>query len=146
MRKQNQLVSLGLIFLVWFSFAFSCSGDGKRGGTSTGGNETASTNITIPGTYWRYMSLTKKGEKERPGSFPPDVEFCKAGTWSIRHYGKSILESGTYKVRGNRLIVTQETGTSFSGDFEMKQTGDMLELDDGEYVIRFKAAGKSGDC
>ena len=180
MRRHNLLISLSLIFLLWFCLAFACKNGSQQTSRSTktsqkSDSQTSSRNQTrnpktdnsededstysdeepaadsqetnlnsteIPGSYWSLISMTKKGEAVKDGSNPPDVEFCKSGDWGILHYG-GRREAGTYQVTGNRLVMKYEDGSLY-GDYTMTQNGNILTLDDGEYVLRLRVDGKAG--
>lgn len=98
---------------------------------------------SLAGTYWQLLSMTKKGETPEDSSAPPDVEFCRNGEWGILHYG-GRREAGTYQMAGNRVVMKYEDGELY-GNYSITRTGNMMVLDDGEYVLRLRSA-KSAGC
>ena len=88
---------------------------------------------SLAGTYWQLLSMTKKGETPKDSSAPPDVEFCRNGEWGILHYG-GRREAGTYQMAGNRVVMKYEDGELY-GNYSITRTGNMMVLDDGEYVL-----------
>jgi hypothetical protein len=148
MRRHSKV---GILTLVLFCCSAMLSGiscgqsaNGGRGPSNTdaasGGNGSsqAGGNLAdLPGTYWSLMSLTKKGEKEQLSQNPPDVQFCKDGTWSILHYG-GRHEGGRYQVQGSRLVMRTTDGALY-GDFQLSsRTGQDMLLDSGNYVMRLR--------
>jgi hypothetical protein len=92
----------------------------------------------LPGTYWQLLSLTEKGEKITDAQNPADVEFLKDGKWGILHYG-GRREAGTYEVKGDRLVMKNETGDLYiDAKMTWKPDGKVLELDSGKYLMRLR--------
>jgi hypothetical protein len=151
MKRHDLLINLGLVGLLWFCLAFSCSNEPTSHSTTDEpatttsrdtSTETSADAPEISGTYWSFISMTKRGEAVRETQNPPDFEFCKTGEWGLLHYG-GAREAGSYQVRGNRMVMKNEDGTLY-GDYRMSQSGNILTLDDGEYVLRLRADGKAG--
>ncbi len=153
MTKQKTLFNLTVVCGLWLCLGFTCNSGKRRSssnsgttqsGTPTQGDASTDTNISgLPGTTWALIARGKKGETVKEVATPPNVEFCKNGKWWVYHYG-GRFESGSYKVQGNRLVMKNEVG-SFGSDYQMKQDGSILELDDGENVFHLKADGAI-DC
>lgn len=101
----------------------------------TGGNAPAD----LPGTYWSLLSMTEKNEPIKDDNAPPDVELCKTGKWGMLHYG-GAREAGTYRLAGGRIVLKMEDGSAF-GDFRVTRKGNMMEWDDGKYLLRLKYIG-----
>ncbi len=97
----------------------------------------------LAGTYWQLLSMTKKGEAVTDNDSNADVEFCTNGEWGILHYG-GARDAGTYKQDGSGLVMKYEDGELY-GNSKMTRKGDILELNDGEYLLRLKYSGKA-DC
>lgn len=106
--------------------------------------QTAAAPTSLPGTYWQLLSMTKKGQAVKELSARPDVEFCRSGEWGILHYG-GRREAGSYKVTGNRLVMRYEGGELY-GNYRIARQGNIMELDDGEYVLRLRYVGPAGRC
>jgi hypothetical protein len=87
--------------------------------------------------------MTKKGQTPKDSSAPPDVEFCKNGEWGILHYGGRTREAGTYKLTGARLVMKDEDGALY-GDYKITREGNLMILDDGEYVLRLRYVSAAG--
>jgi len=139
MKKQakskllNSLQSLGIVFVMLFALGFAC-GDGKENTGST--PQTSSVQSNISGTYWQLLSMTKKDVPVEDDA-NADVEFSKSGKWGI-YRGGSAGQAGTYSVSGgNRLLMKYESGELY-GSYTMTRKGDILELDDGEYLLRLR--------
>src|SRR5262249_35048861 len=92
----------------------------------------------LAGTHWQLLSLTEKGEKIKDAETPAQVEFTKEGKWGIAHYAGE-KEGGTWKVKGDRLIMTSDDGTTYQ-DARMawKESSGILELDSGKYLMRLR--------
>jgi hypothetical protein len=94
--------------------------------------------LDLAGTYWQLLSLTAKGEKPTDASNPADVEFLKDGKWGVLHSG-GRREAGTYKVKDGRLVMTgEDKAPYFDAKMTWKPDTNMLELDDGKYLMRLK--------
>lgn len=142
---------VGILALVLFSCSamlsgISCGQDKNTSPKPRANDNTAPTSSSAPenlaGTYWSLMSMTTKGETEKESGSPPDVEFCRNGSWGMLHYG-GAREAGTYQVQRGRLIMKMEDGSLY-GDFQIKRNGDEMILDDGKYVLRLKYRHQSG--
>lgn len=95
----------------------------------------------IPGTGWDMMSIGKHGEAPSVAkSFAQSFSFSKDGRWSVARYGLAAGQMGTYKVQGNRLIMTNSLNGEIFGNYAMtwKAGENMMELDDGKWVLRMK--------
>lgn len=66
--------------------------------------------------------------------------FSKDGRWSVTRYGLTAGQLGTYKVQGNRLIMTNSLNGEIFGNYAMnwKAGQNMMELDDGRWNLRMK--------
>lgn len=73
-------------------------------------------------------------------SFAQSFSFSKDGRWSVARYGLAAGQMGTYKVQGNRLILTNSLNGEIFGNYTMSwNAGDnMMELDDGKWIMRMK--------
>ena len=92
----------------------------------------------ISGTNWQLLSLTSKGEKITDASNPADVEFLKDGKWGVLHYG-GRREAGTYEVKGDHLSMkTEDKELYMDGKMTWKADQQILELDDGTYLMRLR--------
>lgn len=95
----------------------------------------------IPGTGWDMISIGKRGE---PPSEAKSVyqcfSFSKDGRWSVTRYGLTAGQMGTYKVQGNRLIMTNSLNGEIFGNYAMnwKSGENIMELDDGKWNLRLK--------
>lgn len=118
----------------------------RKAEVSANDNAAASTSSSAPenlaGTYWSLVSMTTKGETEKESGSPPDVEFCRNGSWGMLHYG-GAREAGKYQVQGSRLIMKMEDGSLY-GNFQIKRNGNEMILDDGKYVLRLKYRHQAG--
>lgn len=111
--------------------------------TSGTSPETAPAPENLASTYWNLISMTTKGETEKPSGAPgPDVEFCSNGNWGMLHDG-GAREAGKYQVQGGRLIMKMEDGSLF-GDFQIKRNGNEMTLDDGKSLLRLKYQHHAG--
>lgn len=96
---------------------------------------------TIPGTGWDMMSIGKHGEAPSVAkSFAQSFSFSKDGRWSVARYGLAAGQMGTYKVQGNRLILTNSLNGEIFGNYAMSwnASDNMMELDDGKWIMRMK--------
>ena len=92
----------------------------------------------LAGTHWQLLSLTEKGEKITDAQTPAQVEFTRQGKWGIAHY-TGIKEGGTWKVQGDRLIMTSDDGTTYQdGKMAWKASTGILEIDSGKYLMRLR--------
>lgn len=150
MRRHSKV---GIIALVLFSSAMlsavSCGqsmnnrqSSNEPGRDTKGSPSSSSASEDLGGTYWSLMSMTTKGETEKESGSPPDVEFCRNGSWGMLHYG-GAREAGTYQVQGSRLIMKMEDGSLY-GNFQVKRNGNDMTLDDGKYVLRLKYRHQAG--
>lgn len=95
----------------------------------------------IPGTGWDMMSIGKRGEAPSVAkSFAQSFAFSKDGRWSVARYGLAAGQMGTYKVQGNKLIMTNSLNGEIFGNYTMswKPGENMMELDDGKWILRMK--------
>jgi len=95
----------------------------------------------IPGTGWDMMTIGKRGEAPSVAqSFAQSFSFSKDGRWSVTRYGLAAGQMGTYKVQGNRLIMTNSLNGEIFGNYAMnwKAGENIMELDDGKWVLRLK--------
>lgn len=95
----------------------------------------------IPGTGWDMMSIGKRGEAPSVAqSFAQSFSFSKDGRWSVARYGLAAGQMGTYKVQGNRLIMTNSLNGEIFGNYAMnwKAGENIMELDDGKWILRMK--------
>jgi len=95
----------------------------------------------IPGTGWDMMSIGKRGEAPSVAkSFAQSFSFSKDGRWSVARYGLAAGQMGTYKVQGNKLIMTNSLNGEIFGNYTMnwKPGENMMELDDGKWILRMK--------
>jgi hypothetical protein len=95
----------------------------------------------IPGTGWDMMSIGKHGEAPSVAqSFAQSFAFSKDGRWSVARYGLAAGQMGTYKIQGNRLIMTNSLNGEIFGNYAMnwKAGENLMELDDGKWILRLK--------
>lgn len=95
----------------------------------------------IPGTGWDMMSIGKHGEAPTTAkSFAQSFSFSKDGRWSVARYGLAAGQMGTYKIQGNRLVMTNSLNGEIFGNYAMnwKAGENMMELDDGKWILRMK--------
>jgi hypothetical protein len=148
MDRQRTLLKLMLAFSLLFGAAFSCGRSNRPGGGDSSVDVDAGNSASLPNlvsTNWSEISLTKKGEQEYQAGTYPNLQFCRDGSWAIHSYGGSDqyeLQGGKYQIRGNRVIMNNEDGSSF-GDFHLTSRTEeelVLESTDG-YVLRLKYLG-----
>ncbi len=132
MKRSGVLGILGAVLLLTAGLAAQAAAEDPP---KKGENEKP---LALPGTYWRLLSLTGKGEKITDADNPADVEFTKDGKWGILHYG-GMREAGTYAVKGDRVVMKSEDGSTYQ-DAKMtwKPGTEILELDSGKYLMRLK--------
>lgn len=94
------------------------------------------------GTYWQLLSMTKKGDTPKESSAPPDRSSCKNGEWASCTTA-ARARPGPSQMVGNRVVMKYEDGELY-GNYRITRTGSMMELDDGEYVLRLRYAKSSG--
>lgn len=95
----------------------------------------------IPGTGWDMISIGKHGEAPSVAqSFAQSFSFSKDGRWSVARYNLAAGQMGTYKVQGNRLIMTNSLNGEIFGNYVMswKSAENIMELDDGKWILRLK--------
>lgn len=99
--------------------------------------------LVLAGTSWQLLSLTEKGEKITDASNPASVNFTKDGKWEIV-FEDCIRIGGTYKVKGDRLVMTSDDGAVYQ-DAKMtwKPDSKILELNSGKFLMRLKSVKRN---
>lgn len=95
----------------------------------------------IPGTGWDMLSIGKRGEAPSVAqSAAQCFSFSKDGRWSVTRYGLTAGQMGTYKIQGNRLVMTNSLNGEIFGNYAMnwKAGENIMELDDGKWNLRMK--------
>ena len=145
MKFASSTISFSLVLLLSVSLSLACGvkqsdslsqrSDKADSNNAAPPNDSGQSNLA--GTYWSLLSITTKGEQEKEDkTAPPDVEFCRNGTWGMLHYG-GAREAGKYQIKGDRIIMKTEDGGIY-GDFQIQRKGNDLRLDDGKNVMHLK--------
>lgn len=94
----------------------------------------------IPGSGWDMISIAKRGEAPSTAkSVYQCFSFSKDGRWSITRYGLTAGQMGTYKLQGNRLLMTNSlNGETLNYVMNWKPGENVMELDDGNWNMRLK--------
>ena len=134
MRLARYLL-IGILLFGWFVGAERL---GRADDKAADAGKSAEKMPELVGSHWQLLSLTGKGEKIEDAKNPADMEFTKGNKWGILHYG-GRREAGTFEMKDNHLIMKNESGEVYQ-DAKMtwKPETKMLELFDGEYLMRLK--------
>lgn len=93
----------------------------------------------IPGSGWNVLSITSNGKTTVAKSAYQTFSFSKDGRWSITHYSLAAGQIGTYKVQGNRLIMTNNLdGLVQNYAMNWKAGENIMELDNGSTSMRLQ--------
>lgn len=93
----------------------------------------------IPGSGWNVISIRSNGKTTVAKSAYQTFSFSKDGRWSITHYSLAAGQIGTYKVQGNRLIMTNNLdGLTQNYAMNWKAGENIMELDNGSTNLRLQ--------
>ena len=89
----------------------------------------------IVGTSWKVLSIYTKGTTPTFDK-PDNYIFCTSSHWEFN--GNSTANRGTYKVKGNQVIITGQGNEISTYKMTWNEAKSYLELDDGERIIRLQ--------
>ena len=153
MKRRPALAHLALALAFLFGAAFSCGqNNNRRSSTYTQSDEgapTSTTNTEAPARTgsdlpemtggWLVISQTTRGEREDPSQPSFGCIAFRNGIWNYGHNGGSA-EGGTYRISGDRLIMTGDDGrVAYDLRLSSRSGGDLwMQWGDDVLHLRFK--------
>ncbi|MDO9275379.1 MAG: hypothetical protein Q7T92_07520 [Lutibacter sp.] len=99
----------------------------------------------IIGTSWSLLCIYEKGTQPKYLRNFPEYLFCNNGRWELHSLTTSAGQMGTYKIKGNRLIIVHDGVDKLTGNYAItwNDTEKYLELSDGKLIFRLRYRTKT---